>query len=169
MTESTTSNMMQEIVSDFESLVESLKAAARVRVLDDEVQEAIYGVAYGALAGRNYKQSASLFAFLAAQRPTEARYLSGLGLSRVGQEEHLQAVLAFALASHFEPDNPRHLLSLTESLLAIGEADMASHALKALEMAAEGKGEFDGLLQRARSLARLIKNARTAAPAAATP
>lgn len=169
MTTVDTHPLMQDVVADFEKLVDALKSGTRVRVLEEEVQEALYGVAYGALSGRNFDRAAALFAFLAAQRPTEARFLAGLGLSRAGQEEHLQAVLALSLAAHFEPSNPHHLLSLTQSLLAIGEADMARHSLKALEMSAEGKPEHEGLLKHARGLARMIKNARTADTAAATP
>jgi predicted Zn-dependent protease len=154
-------DLLADVMADFEKLVQSLRAGARVRVLEDEVQEAVYGVAYGALSGRHFDRAAALFAFLAAQRPTEARFLAGLGLSRAGQEEHLQAVLALSLASHFEPENPHHLLSLTQSLLALGEADMAHHALKALELIANDSPEHEQLLQHARSLARMIKNART--------
>lgn len=160
-------DLLAEVMADFEKLVEALRSGARVRVLEEDVQEALYGVAYGALSGRHFERAAALFAFLAAQRPTEARFLAGLGLSRAGQGEHLQAVLALALASHFEPNNPHHLLSLTQSLLALGEADMARHALKALELCAEGHAEHDQLLQHARGLNRMIKNARsTDTPAA---
>lgn len=158
--------LLDGVMADFDKLVQALRSGARVRVLEDDVQEALYGVAYGALSGRHFDRAGSLFAFLAAQRPTEARFLAGLGLSRAGQGEHLQAVLAFSLASHFEPQNPHHLLSLTQSLLALGEADMARHALKALELCADGHAEHEQLLQHARGLARLIKNARTADAAA---
>lgn len=169
MTSGTSQELLNGVMADFEKLVQALRSGARVRVLEDEVVEALYGVAYGALSGRNFDRAASLFAFLSAHSPTEGRFLAGLGLSRAGQGEHLQAVLALSLASHFEPDNPHHLLSLTQSLLELGEADMARHALKALELTIDGKPEHDQLLQHARALTRMIKNAqqKTADAAAA--
>lgn len=173
MTVDSSTELLDRLQSDFEELAESLRKASRVRVLEDGVQEALYGVAYTALTGRQFAQAGSLFAFLAAQRPTDARYLSGLGTARAGQGEHLQAVMAFSLASHFEPDNPRHLLSLAESMLAIGEPAMARHALKAAESTAADQPEHAALLHRAQALLRLVRHAVATSPtpphAAVTP
>ena len=166
-TEQQADQLIEEWSRSFEQLVQRLTAGSRVRVLDDEVQEAIYGVAYTALSGRNYKQSAALFSFLAAQRPTEARFMAGLGHSQAGLNQHASAVVAFALATHFEPDNARHLLSMAEALLALDEGEMAQHVLRVLEAATDGKPESEALFQRARTLSRIIKNAhQSPAPAA---
>ncbi|NBX95450.1 MAG: hypothetical protein EBQ88_01600 [Betaproteobacteria bacterium] len=164
MTAESSIELLDQLRSDFEQLAESLRKATRVRVLEDDVQEALYGVAYTALSGRQYGQAGSLFAFLAAQRPMEARYLSGLGTARAGQGEHLQAVMAFSLASHFDPANPRHLLNLAESMLSIGEPAMARHALKAVESVAAENPEHAPLVQRAQALLRLVRHAVATSP-----
>jgi len=35
-------DLLADVMADFEKLVQSLRAGARVRVLEDEVQEAVY-------------------------------------------------------------------------------------------------------------------------------
>jgi Flp pilus assembly protein TadD len=162
-----TDQLIEEWGRNFDQLVQRLTAGSRVRVLDDEVQEALYGVAYTALSGRNYKKSVALFSFLAAQRPTEGRFMAGLGHSQAGLGQHASAVVAFALAYHFEPDNARHLLSMAEALLALDEGEMARHILRVLEAATDGKAGSEALFERARTLSRIIKNAhQTPAPTA---
>lgn len=155
--------IMDEVVARHGSEIERLAAALRVlkprKVLDKETIEALYGVAFAALAGRQFTRSQALFTFLLTQRPAEPRLLAGLGHSVEGLGLHEQAVVLFALAAHLEPDNPRHFLSMAEALIGMAQPAMAQLALVAIELQSKSRDDLEPLRVRARALSKILKHA----------
>ena len=151
--------LISHVNAGFEKLGVSLRKATPARAIDRQVIEALYGVAYNALASHRLEQARSLFAYLCTQRPDESRFLAGLGQSLSALGEHAQAVALHSLAAHLSRDDPRHLLAMAESLIAMSQPEMAALALRAVDQATEGRDEQDGLKRRAGALSRLLKQA----------
>ena len=122
--------------------------------LDDAEIERLYGLGYRLLVADQPDQALPVFAFLFAQRPTEARILSGFGHCFLGLGEAGQAAVMHSLAYAAEPANPGHVLAMAEDLVAM-EAPMASDLLQAAETLGAQGGHRE-VVERARALRDLL-------------
>ncbi len=127
--------------------------------LDDTAFERMYGFGFRLLAANQHEQALSVFSFLFAQRPTEARVLSGFGHSLYGLGDVGQAAMMHSLAYSAEPDNPGHILAMAEDLLAM-EAPMVADLLRAAEYLATQTPQYAAVAERARALLALLNHNR---------
>lgn len=123
--------------------------------LDDAAFERMYSFGFRLLAANQHEQALSVFSFLFAQRPSEARVLSGFGHSLHGLGDVGQAAMMHSLAYSAEPDNPGHILAMAEDLIAM-EAPMVQDLLRAAEYLAAQSPQHGAVAERARGLLALL-------------
>jgi hypothetical protein len=122
--------------------------------LDDAEIERLYGLGYRLLVAGQPDQALPVFAFLFAQRPSEARILSGFGHCFMDLGEAGQAAVMHSLAYAAEPANAGHVLAIAEDLVAM-EAPMAIDLLQAAEVLG-AQGSHQDVVDRARALRDLL-------------
>ncbi|MQA40733.1 tetratricopeptide repeat protein [Rugamonas aquatica] len=124
-------------------------SAAASRYSDGEL-ELIYGLAYRSYQQGDFAQAARYFSYLTLYRPTDERFLKGLGGSQFMGRLFSQALGSYAFLVLLDPQDAEALCMHGYSLLMLGERQQARAAL------ARAAGLGGGLAPFARKAAALL-------------
>ncbi len=119
--------------------------------ISDDALEEIYGLAHSYYELGKYKESVSLFQFLAGASPTTYKYLLGLGASFHQMGLYRDAAYGFCMAFQADPQNPISLYHATDCLLKLGLGEEAKSLSEiAIEVCEEHPGKYDQLAEKCR-------------------
>lgn len=101
-----------------------------VYTLSTRQQEELYALGYGYYSQGRYLDAVKLFWQLLRQDCAQARYYKAAGACMQMLQHYEQAMLAYGLASLFEPHDPTLLFYLAQCFRTVGCAQEAAQALQ---------------------------------------
>lgn len=120
--------------------VDEGKTFQEILEFDDEAMERFYQVARTLFQIQRHKDAADAFLFLTTLNPFVSAYWIGLGMCEQVQEEYKQALVAYAMATISDRNNPTPLYYAAACHHALNDTDQA---LRTLESAIEAAGEYE--------------------------
>lgn len=124
------------------------KTLQEVSGISDKLLEEIYSLAYAHYNLGKYKESLSLFQFLAGIAPKQPRFVLGLAATYHQMENYSEAAMGFFLAYNLDPQNPLPAYYAADCYLNLKTPEAAIDCLElAIHTAGENK-EFEELKQR---------------------
>jgi len=139
-----------QAVADLKSGLENTSAAKR---FSDADLEAVYALAYGVYKQGQYEKAASQFGFLTLYRPTNARFLKGLGACQFVQRAYAQAAGTYSFLVMLHPEDAEAVCLWGHALLLTGDK---TRARLALARAIELPGASEATHARAKALLALL-------------
>lgn len=137
--------------------LEAIRRLPPSGALDDTSVETFYSIGYNALASRQYDDAGNIFGMLTAVRPSDPRFVAGLGLAFKGIGDYDNAAMLLALAGGLDTGNPRHYIPLAEVLIAQEKREQAMVVLDAAVVFASMRKELDEVRVRAEALRELLR------------
>ncbi|MCC5832231.1 MAG: SycD/LcrH family type III secretion system chaperone [Chlamydiales bacterium] len=125
--------------------------------ISDQSLEEIYSLAYGYYNQGKYKESASLFQFLASCSPNIYKFVLGLASSYHQLGIYQEAVAGFYIALEIEPDNPIPAYYITDCFLKQGLYEEAAEVTEVTIFICENRPEFRDLKNRCELIQRTLK------------
>lgn len=116
--------------------------------VSDETLEEIYTLAYGYYNRGKYKESVSLFQFLAGASPSNYKYVYGLASSYHQLEVYDEAAAGFYLALYLEPNNPLPAYYTTDCFLKQEFIEEASEFAEVTIRICDNRPEYKELKER---------------------
>jgi type III secretion system low calcium response chaperone LcrH/SycD len=124
--------------------VEEGKTFQEILEFDDDTMRRFYYVARALLESHRHRDAADAFLFLTTLNPFVASYWIGLGMCEQFQEEFKQALVAYAMATVSDRQNPTPFYYAAACHYALNDIDQALRSLAlAIEMADEQEDYTD--------------------------
>ncbi len=161
----TSSPELAAITDSVVQLRTQLEALPSSRRLPDSVAEHIYAMAYNLLGQGRNGDAQRYFEVLTLYRPTDARFLAGLGVCNQALGHPDQAITNYAFAAHVDPGKPEYMLAIAECELLQKDYDMARQTLAIVIRFCKEKGGFEKTRLRAEGMLALMPRGENPAPA----
>jgi type III secretion system low calcium response chaperone LcrH/SycD len=125
--------------------------------VSDKALEEVYCLAYNFYNQGKYRESISLFEFLAGACPKTYKYILGLASSYHQIQAYNEAFVGFYIALHLEPNNPIPAYYSMDCLLKQNLAEEALEFAEAASQICENRPEYAELKQRCELIAETLK------------
>lgn len=119
--------------------------------------EEIYSLAYGFYNQGKYKESASLFHFLAGASPRTYKYILGLASSYHQLEIYDEAAVGFYVALGLEPENPIPAYYITDCFLKQGLSEEAEEFAEVTILICGDRSKYQDLKRRCELIIKSLK------------
>lgn len=126
--------------------------------VSDETLEEIYSLACGFYDQGRYKESISLFHFLAGASPTTYKYVLGLASSYHQVEAYEDATFGFYIAFNLEPDNPIPAYYATDCLLKQNLFEEAEEFVQMTILTCDDRPEYQNLQERCELIKKTLED-----------
>lgn len=125
--------------------------------ISDQSLEEIYTLAYGFYNQGKYKESVSLFQFLAGASPKTYKYVLGLASSFHQLEAYEEAAVGFFIASNIEPENPIPAYYVMDCFLKQGLLEEADEFAQVTTWICGDRPQFQDLKKRCELIKKSLK------------
>ncbi|MEZ5315270.1 MAG: SycD/LcrH family type III secretion system chaperone [Chlamydiales bacterium] len=126
--------------------------------ISDQALEEVYGLAYNFYSQGKYKESVSLFHFLAGASPKTYKYIFGLASSYHELGIYQESMVGFYVALGLEPNNPLPAYYITDAFL---KQDLIEEAKEFVEVTISICGddpEYQNMKHRCELIQQSLKN-----------
>ena len=110
--------------------------------ISDTFLEELYSLAHAHYERGNYKESISLFQFLAGCAPNHYKYMLGLAANLHQMGEYSEAIQGFRVALDLNPVNPMPIYYIADCFLRLGEEEEAAPFYEMMVQAGKAAPEY---------------------------
>ena len=151
-------------IAKFASELQALDSSKRFS--HDEL-ETVYALAYNLYSTGRYDDALRYFTFLILYRPTDPKYLLGLGAAQQMGKQFEAAIQTYSFLTMLDPSDPGPTLRIGECLMLLGQAAEARDSFQmVVDMAKVSGGQHAALKARAEGLMQALSGARATAATA---
>ena len=158
---------MNATTATFASLVAELESLESSRRYSRDELEAVYSLAHNLYSSGKFEEALRYFAFLTLYKPTDGKYLLGLGSSQQMARRFEAAIQTYSFLTLLDPSDPGPTLRIGECLMYLGLVDEARDSLNMVVAMASASGKHEAAKLRAEGLLDALRGSHASAAATA--